>query len=58
MRISTPAFLTVVVSLVLAVLAALSHYVTGSLPIIGSHSFGLLLLSYIVLMAGVLIPGL
>lgn len=58
MRISTPAFLTVLVSLVLAVLAALSHYVTGSMPIVGTHTFGLLLLSYVVLMAGILIPGL
>ena len=58
MRLSTPAFLTVIVSLVLGVIALLSHYVIGPLPVIGTHTFGLLLLAYIVLMAGVLVPGL
>lgn len=58
MRISTPAFLTVLVSLILGALAIFGHYVSGSLPVVGTHTFGLLLLAYVALMAGVLIPGL
>jgi len=57
MRLSTPTFMTVLVSLILAVVSALAHFGVG-LPVIGNHSWTPLLLAYIVLLAGVLVRGL
>jgi hypothetical protein len=49
--------LTLLISVVLAILAALLHYTGISIPIVGTHTFGLLLLGYLVLLAGNMIDG-
>lgn len=57
MRLSTPTFMTVLVSLILAVVSALAHFGV-SLPVVGTHSWTVMLVAYIVLLAGVLVRGL
>jgi len=57
MRLSTPTFMTVLVSLILAVISALAHFGV-SLPVIGTHAWTALFVGYIVLLAGVLVRGL
>jgi len=56
-RLTPPTQLTLLVSVVLAVLAAILHYAHIELPIVGTHTFGLLLLGYLALLAGNLIDG-
>ena len=57
MRLSTPTFMTLLVSLILAAIGVVVHF-GMALPIIGTHSFTPLLLGYIVLLAGILVRGL
>jgi len=56
-RLTPPTQLTLLISIVLAVLAVILHYAHVTLPILGTHTFGLLLLGYLVLLAGNLIDG-
>jgi hypothetical protein len=56
-RLTPPTQLTLLISVVLAILAALLHYTGISIPIVGTHTFGLLLLGYLVLLAGNMIDG-
>lgn len=58
MRLSTPTFMTMLVSVILAVIGMLAHYGNVSLPIIGSHGTLAILIGYLVLLAGVLVRGL
>lgn len=58
MRLSTPTFMTMLVSLILAVVGALAHYGVVQLPVIGGHGTLSILLGYIILLAGVLVRGL
>jgi len=56
-RLTPPTQLTLLISVILAVLAAILHYTPGiSLPL-GTHHFALLLLAYLVLLAGNLLDG-
>jgi hypothetical protein len=56
--LTPPSVVVFAISLVLAVLAMLVHYVHLSVPIIGaSRVFDVLTIAYIVLMAGVLFRG-
>lgn len=57
MRLSTPTFMTMLVSLVLAVVSAAAHFGV-SLPLLGTHSWSAMFLAYLVLLAGVLVRGL
>ena len=56
-RITPPTQLTLLISIVLAILAVILHYAHIKLPIVGTHTFWLLLVSYLVLLAGNLIDG-
>jgi len=57
-RFTPPTQLTLLISVILAVLAAILHYTPGiSLPLLGTHHFALLLLAYLVLLAGNLLDG-
>jgi hypothetical protein len=56
-RITPPTQLTLLISVVLAILAAILHYTGVSLPVVGKHTFGLLLIGYLVLLAGNVIEG-
>jgi hypothetical protein len=56
-RLTPPTQLTLLISFVLAVLAVILHYAHIELPIVGTHTFGLLLLGYLVLLAGNVIEG-
>jgi hypothetical protein len=56
-RLTPPTQLTLLISVVPAILAALLHYTGISIPIVGTHTFGLLLLGYLVLLAGNMIDG-
>jgi len=56
-RLTPPTQLTLLISVVLAILAAILHYTGVSLPVVGTHTFGLLLIGYLVLLAGNLIDG-
>ena len=58
MRLSTPTFMTLLVSMLLAVIGLIAHFGVTQIPVVGSHSFTPLLLGYIVLLAGVLVRGL
>ena len=56
-RLTPPTQLTLLISVVLTVLAAILHYAHIELPIAGTHTFELLLLGYLALLAGNLIDG-
>jgi hypothetical protein len=56
-RLTPPTQLTLLISVVLAILAVLLHYTGISIPSGGTHTFGLLLLGYLVLLAGNVIDG-
>jgi hypothetical protein len=56
-RISPPTQITLVVSVALAILALVARYSGIAIPFIGEHTFGTLLISYLVLLAGNLIEG-
>ena len=56
-RLTPPTQLTLIISVVLAVLAVILHYAHIELPIVSTHTFGLLLLGYLVLLAGNVIEG-
>jgi len=57
MRLSTPTFMTVLVSLVLAVLSLLVRFGIN-IPLISGHAWTAMLLGYAVLLLGVLVRGL
>ena len=57
MRLSTPTFMTLLVSVILALVSVLAHF-GASLPLIGTHSWTAMLVAYVVLLAGVLVRGL
>jgi hypothetical protein len=57
MRLSQPTFMTLLVSLVLAVISILAQ-IGVSLPVVGTYSWPPMLAAYVVLLAGVLIRGL
>jgi len=56
-RLTPPTQLTLLISVVLAILAVVLHYTRVEFPVIGAHTFGLLLLGYLALLAGNLIDG-
>jgi hypothetical protein len=56
-RLTPPKQLTLLISVVLAILAAILHYTGISIPLVGTHTFGVLLIGYLVLLAGNLIEG-
>ena len=56
-RLTPPTQLTLLISVILAVLAAILHYTGISLPLLGTHHFAFLLLAYLVLLAGNLLDG-
>ncbi len=56
-RISPPTQITLLISVLVAILALVARYSGVAIPIIGEHPFGTLLISYLVLLAGNLIEG-
>jgi hypothetical protein len=56
-RLTPPTQLTLLISAVLAILAVILHYTGISIPLVGTHTFGVLLIGYLVLLAGNLIEG-
>ena len=60
MRLSVPTFMTVLVSLILAIVGVLAHYGSSiiAIPGVGTHGTIVILLGYIVLLAGILVRGL
>jgi hypothetical protein len=56
-RLTPPTQLTLLISVVLAILAAALHYTGTALPLLNGHHFALLLLAYLVLLAGNVIEG-
>jgi hypothetical protein len=56
-RLTPPTQLTLLISVLLAILAAILHYAGISIPIVGTHHFAMLLLAYLVLLAGNVIEG-
>jgi hypothetical protein len=57
-RFTPPNLITFAVSVVLALLAILAVYGGTSIPIVSGNAFLTLLIAWIVLVAGVLMPGL
>lgn len=57
MRLSTPTFMTLLISLIFAVIGVLTHYGNIQMPVIGTHGTLALLIGYVVLLAGVLVRG-
>jgi len=55
MKLNAPTFIIFVISVVLAVLALLSVFIP--LPIISAYAFWVLLIAYIVLVAGNVLKG-
>jgi len=58
MRLSTPTFMTLLVSLVLVVAGAVAHYGNVQIPGMGTHGTLAIFVGYIVLLLGVLVRGL
>jgi hypothetical protein len=56
-RLTPPTQLTLLISVVLAILAVILHYTSISISLVGTHTFGVLLIGYLVLLAGNLIEG-
>jgi hypothetical protein len=56
-RLTPPMQLTFLISVVVAFLAAILHYTGISVPLVGTHTFGMLLIGYLVLLAGNVIEG-
>ena len=56
MRLSTPTFMTLLVSLVLAIVSIVAQ-LGIQVPVIGNYSWAPLLAAYLVLLAGVLVRG-
>jgi len=56
-RLTPPTQLTFLISVVLAILAVILHYANISLPLVHTHYFALLLLAYLVLVAGNVLDG-
>jgi hypothetical protein len=56
-RLTPPTQLTLLISVVSAILAAILHYTAISIPLVGTHTFALLLIGYLFLLAGNLIEG-
>jgi hypothetical protein len=56
-RLTPPTQLTLLISVVSAILAAILQYTAISIPLVGTHTFALLLIGYLVLLAGNLIDG-
>lgn len=57
LRLSTPTFMTVLVSLILAI-AGLAAQLGLHVPVIGTLGWPVILVAYVVLFAGVLVRGL
>jgi len=57
MRLSTPTFMTLLVSLVLAAVSVIAR-LGIQLPVVGQHIWVPMLTAYVVLLAGVLVRGL
>jgi radical SAM superfamily enzyme YgiQ (UPF0313 family) len=56
-RLTPPTQLTLLISVVLVIIAVILHYTGISIPLVGTHTFGVLLIGYLVLLAGNLIEG-
>ena len=58
MNLSTPSFPIFLVSIILAILAALTVYARVKIPFISGHGFATLGISYLMLLAGNMFKGL
>ena len=56
-RLTPPTQLTLLISVVLAVLALVFRFSGVEIPVVGKHPFAVLLIGYLVLLAGNLIEG-
>jgi hypothetical protein len=56
-EITPPTRVTLIISVVLAVVAAIVHFAHIELPVFPTHGFAMLFLGYLVLLAGNLIRG-
>ncbi len=56
-EITPPTRVTLIISVVLAVAAAIIHFARIELPVFPTHGFVILLLGYLVLLAGNLVRG-
>jgi hypothetical protein len=56
-EITPPTRVTLIISVVLAAVAAIVHFAHIELPVFPTHGFAMLLLGYLVLLAGNLIRG-
>jgi hypothetical protein len=56
-EITPPTRVTLIISVVLAVVAAVIHFARIELPVFPTHGFLILLLGYLVLLAGNLVRG-
>ncbi len=52
MFLSRPKFLIFLISLVLAVMAVITHYGFFTVPVVAGNTFLILLLAYVILLAG------
>ena len=57
MNISAPRQITLIVSVLIALVALVARYAGVTIPIIGEHPFGALLIAYLVLLVGNLFKG-
>ena len=57
LELSAPKIVTFIVSVVLAVVAVVVHFANIELPIFPTHGFVILLLGYLVLLAGNVLRG-
>ena len=57
MNISAPRQITLIVSVLIALVALVAHYGGVRIPLFSEHPFGTLLVSYLVLLVGNLVKG-
>ena len=56
-RITPPTQLTLIISAILAILAVVLRLTHAEIPILGAHTFAILGIAYLVLLAGNVIEG-
>jgi hypothetical protein len=57
MNLSPPSQITLILSVLLAVLALLVRYADVAIPVVSGHSFETMLAAFLLLLAGVLFRG-
>jgi hypothetical protein len=56
-RLTPPTQITLLISVVLAIIAVLLRFTHSEIPFLSAHTFAMLVIAYLVLLAGSMIEG-